>query len=399
MMEKAICEAVAQLCAEGEPYVVATVVRVSGSAYRRPGARMVIARDRWVAGSVSGGCLEGDLVKTAWWRAGAGEQPVVVRYDTTRDGDGDADGVIRAGFGIGCDGVVDVMIERPRDGALDPIALGEDCAREERRGAIATVFASRDPRVPVGARLSRVAGEAVAGDLLPGDVEAALVRELDLAIALGTPATVELDDLSVLVEALVPPPWLYVFGTGHDAVPVVALARSLGWRVAVCTPHPRLFARARFLDVDELVAGPPAVAVARLDRCDRALAVVMNHDYALDCACLGALLLSRTRYIGMLGPRARTTRLAAELGVALDHRVHAPVGLDLGADTPTEVALSIGAEVQSTLAGVTTGAELRGRRGPIHAPRSLIDDAIAAIAPVEITYDNEHAERVLDEVA
>nr|HEX4312369.1 XdhC family protein [Kofleriaceae bacterium] len=424
MMERAIVEAVAQLRASGEPYVTATVVRVRGSAYRRPGARMVIARDRWVAGSVSGGCLEGDLARTAWWRADAAAgAPVVVAYDARlpSDGDGvdiaDDDGLreeLRAAFGVGCDGVVEVMIEpAPPPGALDPIAFAGDCARAERRGAIATVFASADARVAAGARLARVAGEPVFGDALPDDVAWAITRALDAAIARGTSATVDTGDLQVLVEALVPPPWLFVFGTGHDAVPLVAQARALGWRVATCTPQQRVFARARFLDVDELVTGSPADAAARLDRCDRAYAVVMNHDYALDRTCLGALLGSRARYIGMLGPRGRTARLLNELGRdgAGDARIHAPVGLDLEAETPAEVALAIAAEVQAAVASVDTAASLSDRIGPIHGrdaaapqpppdiqPRSKIDAAIAAIQAV-VDDDTADFQLQLDEVA
>jgi xanthine/CO dehydrogenase XdhC/CoxF family maturation factor len=361
VIERAVIAAATALRAAGEPFVVATVVRVSGSAYRRPGARLILARDRRVAGSVSGGCLERDLVRTAWWRATA-DAPALVRYDARLPDDAD-DIDIRAAFGIGCDGVVDVLVERaPAAGAVDPIEFAADCARGERRGAIATVFASRDPRVAVGARMHTTSGGELAGTGLPAELAAVLARELDAAIACGASASRTFGGVDVLVEAVVPPPALFVFGDGHDAVPVIELGRAIGWPVVACVARPAPAG----IDRADRESGGPVAACARLDRCARAFAVVMNHDYALDRRCLAALLASQARYIGVLGPRARTARLLRDLGDVHDPRIHAPVGLDLGGETPAEVALSIVAEIQAVAADAAA-VPLRDRRGAIHA--------------------------------
>ncbi|HEY5146002.1 MAG TPA: XdhC family protein, partial [Polyangiaceae bacterium] len=133
---------------QGEPLALATLVHVRGSSYRAPGARMLMTRDRWVAGCVSGGCLEGDVVRKAWWRTASGE-PALVTYDSSSDDD------VGWGFGLGCNGVATILIERVTD-AHDPLAFVEgwvDGVGSETRGALVTVFRSALEGVPAGSRL------------------------------------------------------------------------------------------------------------------------------------------------------------------------------------------------------------------------------------------------------
>jgi xanthine/CO dehydrogenase XdhC/CoxF family maturation factor len=151
------------------------------------------------------------------------------------------------------------------------------------------------------------------------------------------------------VEAILPPPRLFIFGIGHDAVPIVQLARAVGWDVAVCAHEPRHATRSRFSAADEVLIGTAADLAARVDECDRAVALVMSHRYDLDRDNLGALLRTHVRYIGVPGPRARTLKMLGELGAPDDARVHTPVGLDLGAQTAHEHALAIIAEIQAVL--------------------------------------------------
>ena len=389
MTERSIVEAAARLRREGEPYLVATVVCVHGSAYRRPGARMLLTRFRWIAGSVSGGCLEGDISHKGWWRTQNGE-PVVVRYDSRVPENADDDDV-RAAFGLGCDGVVEVMLERAGiPGRLDPLELAYDCLRTQKRAATATVFRSDAPQVKVGARIALRAGGEPFGDpivsrdtcpasstpeggcgVIDDRVLAAMTADLRAAVERGESCTrsyaTPSGTVEVFVEAMLPPPRLFVLGTGHDALPVVDLARALGWDVSVCTPKPRVSIRQRFVHADEVLIGSPADIAARIDECDRAVAIVMGHSYELDREHLGMLLATRTRYIGVLGPRARTHRMLDELGLARhdDPRIHAPVGLELGAETPQEIALAAIAEIQSVLSR-SPGSSLRDRVGPIH---------------------------------
>jgi xanthine/CO dehydrogenase XdhC/CoxF family maturation factor len=370
MTERSIIEAAARLRRHGEPYLVATVVCTHGSAYRSPGARMLLTRFRWIAGSVSGGCLEGDISHKGWWRTQNGE-PVVVRYDSRVPDNADDDDV-RAAFGLGCDGVVEVMLERAGSpGRIDPLELAYDCLRTQKRAAVATVFRSDTAQVKVGARVALRAGGEPFGDSIDDRVLAAMTADLRAAIERGQSCTRSYATASgpfdAFVEAMLPPPHLFVLGTGHDALPVVELARTLGWDVSVCTPKPRVSIRQRFVHADEVLVGSPAEVAARIDECDRAVAIVMGHNYELDREYLGMLLATRTRYIGMLGPRARTTRMLDELSVARhdDPRIHAPVGLELGAETPQEIALASIAEIQAVLSR-SPGSSLRDRVGPIH---------------------------------
>lgn len=385
-IERSILDAAARLRRTREPHLVATVVRTKGSTYRRPGARMLLTQFRWISGSVSGGCLEGDIASKGWWRTRDGE-PVVVTYDSRLPEAAD-DEDVRSAFGLGCDGVVDIMLERANQpGRLDPLELAEHCLRTQRRGAVVTVIDSEVPGIKTGMRVAVIAGEDAMGDPVEATLRAGMIADAHAAIATGESChrtyRSDLGNVEVFVEAILPPPRLFVFGTGHDAVPVVQLAKALGWDVGVCAGDARLSVRQRFSIADELLVGTPAELATRVDEADRGVAVVMAHNYALDRAHLGALLESHCGYIGVLGPRARTTRMLAELGVGLDAdpRIHAPVGLEIGAETPHEIALAITAEIQSVL-GHAPGLSLRDRVGPIHdRPTPRIAEAVAAATP------------------
>ena len=366
MTMRALLAGWSELRARREDFIIATVVDVRGSAYRRPGARMLVARDRWIAGSVSGGCLEGDIVHKGFWRTQEG--PVVVTYDSTSEAGHDDDDELRAGLGLGCNGIVDVLIERASTQVIDSLAVLDSCVLTQRTGVVATVFRSDDPHVPVGSRFA-LCGNDVTGWIGGSALTGAIVAEARAAQRCRRTRVVSLEGLRLLVEVFVPPPRLFVLGGGHDAVPVVAAARAIGWQVFVCLPHARPAARERFAGADGNVFGPPGEVVRAIDASDRAAAVIMHHDYAQDRAALAALAASHARYIGVLGPRHRTLRMLAELGtpeLAVDTRLHAPVGLEVGAETPEEIAVAIVAEVQTVLADAPA-TRLRDRVGPIHA--------------------------------
>jgi xanthine/CO dehydrogenase XdhC/CoxF family maturation factor len=388
-IERQILDAAARMRRQREPHLIATVVRVNGSAYRRPGARMLLTQFRWITGSVSGGCLEGDIAKKGWWRTQSGE-PVLVTYDSRIDDDA-SDEDIRAAFGLGCEGVVEVLLERAgTPGRIDPLAFASECVRTQRRGAVVTVIHSRVPAIKVGSRVAVRSGAEPVADAIEDEVlRIAMIADAKAAIANGVSTCRTYNSakgsVDVFVEAILPPPRLFVLGTGHDAVPVVQLARNLGWDVVVCADQVRVTTRERFHQADEILVGTPAELAARIDECDRAVAVVMNHNYELDREHLGMLIKTGAKYIGVLGPRTRTTRMLNEqyLVAQDDPRLHAPIGLELGAETPHEIALAIVAEVQTVLAQVPA-QKLRDRLGPIHdRPMPRIAQEIEAITLVE----------------
>ncbi len=311
--------AAAKLRAAGEPYVIATVVRVRGSSYRRPGARLIATEHQRIAGSVSGGCLEGNLVRTGFWRTQNG--PVVVTFDSTDPDDPEAV--------LGCGGIVDILLER--GGAADPLALAESVLASGRRAVLATVFSGPELGTHVVVDAGRDHG-------LDGDV---------------------------LVEPITPPIQLFVLGTGLDAVPLTEAAERLGWDIHVWNGAARFETPARFPMAR--ILGPDLDSVrAQIDASERAVAIVMGHDQRRDSAAFAMLVQSRAMYIGVLGPRHRTVDIAPP-GALEDRRVHAPVGLDLGAETPAEIAIAVIAEMLAAVRA-TTGASLR-TRPTIHGAR------------------------------
>jgi xanthine dehydrogenase accessory factor len=344
---RACVEAAAELRARGATCLVATVVDVHGSSYRKPGARMVFGEERWLAGSVSGGCLERDVLAKGLYRTRDGRAQLTT-YDAATDE--------RAGSG--CDGVIDVLVERATSELADPLHFAGRCLRDETFGVLITAFRSQRQEVNAGAHHALLAnGET--GSSWPSAWRARLHTLASTTLAAAVPgARVEhLDGVDVLVELIAPPLHLFVFGGAHDALPVVTLAKAVGWSVTVCEPHAQLSSRERFRNADQHLIGPPARAMAALQRCARPAAVVMAHHYDRDLAALEALLRARVPYVGVLGARNRASRLLedlAERGLELDAdtraRLHTPVGLAIGAESPQEIALSIVAQIQAQLA-------------------------------------------------
>lgn len=317
-----------------EPAVLATLVSVEGSSYRRPGARLLLTSDDQRIGSISGGCLEEDLIARARQvrHHGAAE---LVTYDTTSEND------LVWGVGLGCNGIVKVLLEQ-----LPP---EPDWAK-----VLATRF-----RANQATQLSVV---------WQASNSASLGTHLSDAMpALAADAQVFQDDIE-------PPPRLFVFGAGDDARPLVRFAKELGWHVTVADPRADFATRPRFPRADEILVSPASQTVQKLNPPSDALAVVMTHHYVHDVPLLRDLLPRSLRYLGLLGPKKRAAKILADLQSQghtfadgqLD-RLHAPVGLDLGAETPEEVALSIIAEIRATLAR-RDGRPLRERDRPIHDP-------------------------------
>jgi len=344
-----------------EAAALATVVHVQGSAYRRPGARMLIRPDGSRVGSVSGGCLDGDVVRRAWWVT-ASERPALRIYDTTSDDDAAWE------FGLGCNGIVHVLLERvawPQTHAM--LAFLDQRCRERRPAAIGTVVASDAGNGRLGDRLlleesGRMHG-ALAATALAEPVGAAAWH----ALHEGESHLLHLDGCDVFVEAMRPPTALVVLGAGHDAVPLVALAKALGWHVTVGDRRPAHARVERFPDADRVLLLDREHPLSGLTLDADTAVVLMTHDFAQDASLLSALLQRRPRYLGILGAADRAARLLTEVGSDAPSWLHAPIGLDIGAETPGEIALAITAEIRATFAGRPGGA-LRLRTTPIHEP-------------------------------
>jgi len=339
-----------------EEVAVATVVRVAGSSYRKTGARMMITQGGQRVGTVSGGCLEAEVSRKIWWLTEQG--PVIRDYHTSYDDDS------KPSYGLGCDGVVTLLLERvyPANPLPNPLFEAMRKSVENRSpSAIVTVISTHNPGAAVGARL--IVGED--GKVSYAGAIDENLRQRTLSIAANVLATrlsasisttFQGAEIELFAEYLAPPPALFLFGAGDDAQPVACLADTMGWEVSVADGRSHLATKARF---------PGAQRVATLDLDDPAgalgigpgdAAVVLTHSYLQDVAILRALLPLDLGYLGVLGPRRRTERILAEVAPELGmtpedamRRLRSPVGLDLGSGSPEVIALSIVSEIQSVL--------------------------------------------------
>lgn len=330
-------EAMVAAAERGRRVALLTLVHVRGSAYRRPGARMMMADDGDMVGTLSGGCLEGDLYAYAEQAMSTG-QPSLHHYDLTEDE--------MWGLGIGCKGSIIVWIEPVV--VTDPFwqAFGQAVAQD------APVVLGAD--LPSGARF-----------LVWPDGRKAVVGEVGSADLPGfdAPATGTSWDGQRYLDKLVPPERLYVAGAGHDAEPVVRLALSAGFDVTVVDPRPHVNNDQHFPGARHLVASADTIDANGLND---GFWIIMNHHQRRDEESLALAMRARPRYVGVLGPLARTAEMVERIGAALaDVPLYAPVGLDLGAETIEEVAVSIVSELMVVRRGAR-GGHLRGR-DRIHA--------------------------------
>lgn len=366
-----IVRAYESLAREGAEAVLATVVQTRGSTYRKAGARMLMTESEWLAGAISGGCLEGDLLRKAWWRT-AQEHAVLITYDAAREDDDSeqtaSDRPVRWGFGLGCDGSIDVLLERLRPAAaLQPLRLLAGALRTRRRAVIATVmrvWGEAAAPAQVGQRAMVVEGEAAVSDLgapLAAQVGAQCQQLLLERADSDEPQTVIAQyttaggGIEVAHEFIPPPRQLVVFGGNYDALPVLRFAHALGWDVTLIERRPTVaVSSAQLAQHARVVIGRAPEVLARLQLTARTSVVVMTHNYEEDRAVVQSLIASPVHYIGMLGPARRTERILAEIAAggqpltaAARTRIRGPVGLDLGASAPEEIALAIIAEVQA----------------------------------------------------
>lgn len=283
------------------PHALATLVRARGSSYRRPGARLLIAPDQTTVGALSGGCLEEEVAVRAQDVIATG-RPLLLTFDTR--------------LRYGCNGAIDVFVEKLDPALIDGLAVAQSERRERR---LATVFENGDS---LGSRLFAPTDDAPPGACL---------------------------------QTIRPPVQLVLIGEGPDSAPLRGLAAVLGWEVreaeaAAALPN----------DLDQWTA-----------------AIVKTHNYGRDYAALEKLLPRGLRYVALLGPRLRRDQLLhtlLETGLEIRSRLFSPAGLDLGAESPEQIALAIVAEIQTVFAEASAES-LREWRRPIHPPPA---DLIAA---------------------
>ena len=352
----AILDRLSKLIAGGHSAALATVVRISGSAYRRPGAKLLVEEDGAMQGGVSGGCLEND-VRALALEVLRGGKSRMLHYDTGSDEE------TLWGLGLGCEGAVDVYLQ-PVDGSW---FAGAGTQMRELAAAgvpFAPITIVRGPFEGKTLLLAR-------GSLIGSSGAPQLDRELAQRVGPllegdGDSTLLEMGDDAVFVDVLRPPPRLFIFGAGDDARPLAAIAADAGFEVTVVDHRPAYLNAERFPPPLRLSLRRPSDGVAGLPLTitRRNFAVVQTHALAHDRDWLRALAGQPLTYLGLLGPRTRKEQVIRTLSWE-SQELFAPIGLDIGADGPEQVAISIVAELLAVNAR-RPGGHLRAREGGIH---------------------------------
>lgn len=345
---------------------LATVVRVEGSSYRRSGARMLVLDNGIYLGGISGGCLEGDALRRAQ-KAIVQNKPSIITYDTTQD-DGN-----QIGVGLGCNGIIDVLFTPlHNEDEYNPVKILNALPTKRVPSIVVSITGCSEQMNVLGKALLYENDEQFLQSFSVKEIAHNILADIQQCLQDRSSKTIAYthgdEAIVVFIEIILPVMHLFVYGGNYDIYPLVRVARELGWNVTVVTninkADKSLFSTAtRVLHnkgEDQLIVDPYTAIV------------LMTHDYKTDYSLFQKALLTEAGYIGLLGPRKRGQKMFEELAQEGNpvpekdrQRVFAPSGLDIGANTPEEIALSIVAEIQSHFAG-RRGGSLRLREVAIH---------------------------------
>lgn len=354
----------------GQPTALATVVQVEGSSYRRPGARMLVTEAGQLTGAISGGCLEGDALRKAR-QVMAQQKSRLVTYDTSDEDDA------QLGVGLGCNGIIHILIEPIQPEDLDnPLAMIKQVLAKRQNAVLVTVFSVADRTAQQPGTSILLADEAtISRETALPELPPQLLPDAQAVRQNGASAikkyTLGNGEYTAFLEFVPPAISLVIAGAGNDALPLVTMARLLGWQVTVVDGRANYATTARFPAAHHVLVARPEHVLAQVPVDARTVFVLLTHNYNYDLALLRQLLPLPLPYIGLLGPRQKRDRLLAELATpeAIPEeqlaRVYGPMGLDIGAETAEEIALATLAEIKAVFQH-KTGTFLRDRPAAIH---------------------------------
>jgi len=359
------------LKSERKRCALATVVHVEGSSYRRPGARMLIAEDGRLTGAISGGCLEGDAMRKALHVINE-QVPALVTYDTMDEDDA------TIGIGLGCNGIIKILIEPIDYESINhPIELLEKVVSKRQNAVITTFFTLQHKKQPNAGTLlfidekSEIIGNNfvdIQSDLLK--IESQSVRKL----AKNTWINLEMngEKMTAFLEFVPPAISLVIVGAGNDVFPLVEMADVLGWDTTVIDGRANYAKRERFAKACDVLIAKPEEVVKNIKIDNFTFFALMTHNYNYDKALLYELCQHNARYIAMLGPKKKLERMLFEYNdegrPLIDAQlatIHSPAGLDIGAETSEEIALSILAEIKAFICK-KHGTSLKDKKAGIH---------------------------------
>lgn len=328
-----ICVELERLFAAGQSAALATLFKIEGSSYRRPGAKLLIRADGSMLGQVSGGCLESDLCERAKNMLAGNAPPERVHYDTS------ADEEMLWGLGLGCDGRLDILLQ-PLHPAHDAATVGE-----------------------LRTRLGGTEDFSI-HTILDG----ANAGTITLAAPRTTPKSeiVTTGNVRTFEDHLAAPPDLVLIGAGDDAIPLVSLAAEAGFRVTMVDHRSAYLTKTRFPSAHKMIRARPDNVPDSIPRDANTFIIAKNHALLMDKAWATFFAATDVRYIGLLGPTSRRDDIIASLPAAILPRTYGPSGLDIKAEGSEQIAISIVAELLAVYSG-RTGGFLRLRKGSIYS--------------------------------
>lgn len=349
---------------------LATVVQVEGSAYRRAGARMLITEDGQLTGAISGGCLEGDALRKARMVI-LQQEALLVTYDTMDDDDA------KLGVGLGCNGIIHILIEPIYDHPNNPINLLKAIVNNRGNAVLVTLFSIEDRKAPQpGTCIGYTETEVLANETDRSGHLSALTEDAkrvfknqhsETMVYTGT------TEYTAFVEYIKPLISLVIIGAGNDAIPLTRIAAVLGWDITVIDGRNNYAVAERFPAAKKVIVARPEIILSQLELNAWTAFVLMTHNYNYEVALLKELLPLPLSYLGILGPKKKLERMLAELedsGTPLSEEqlknIYGPVGLDIGSESSEEIALSIVAEIKAVLSS-RKGYSLKYKPVSIHS--------------------------------
>lgn len=352
---------------QGKKSALATVVHVEGSSYRRPGARMLVTDDGQLTGAISGGCLEGDALRKALL-AISQQKNKLVTYNTMDEDDA------KFGVQLGCNGIVHILFEPiPDDEENNAIYLLRQLISKRKNAVLVTLFSLQHALQPGTSLLYRQDGVK---SLLPNTFTEEVVTVAKEVFRNNVSSIKKYNwqgtELNAFIEFIKPPVSIIIAGAGNDVQPLVEITSLLGWQITVVDGRQTHATLTRFSKANKVLVAKPTELLQQVDIDEQTVFVLMTHNYNYDLAMLKELRNTGCRYIGILGPKKKMERMYDELqqeGIVFDAsertKIYSPVGLDIGAETAEEIALSIVAEIKAVM-GERNAMPLHQKNVSIH---------------------------------
>lgn len=344
---------------------LATVVKVEGSSYRQPGARMLVTEDGQLTGAISGGCLEGDALKKAVLAIHQKNNKLIT-YDTSNPDD------VEFGVQLGCNGIVHILFEYIDENEDEnPISLLEKTTEGRNEAVVTTIFSLEKKNTQIGTIASIINQEVTL--LHPNTIsEIELLNFSSQVFEAKKNVIRKASSNEILVQYIPPQTTLIIAGAGNDVKPLVETASILGWKIILADGRATHAQKKRFPKADDVLLATPEEIINKIEIDGSSIFVLMTHNYNYDLALLKLIIHKPLKYIGLLGPKTKLDRMIEDMtssGMVIGNeelnKLFGPVGLDIGAETSEEIAISVVAEIQAVL-NQRKGLSLRDKKEKIH---------------------------------